>query len=266
MYDCIIVRSWCYSRPVDKTTYRILMINIRLKRYKKEYEHSYLFGVFPILELLNYSPQYVLGVIAHPKGKENKGIAKIQDICQINAIPFQYHDKTLSRIGARQNDYAVAIFQKNEPDLESSTNHVILVNPSGMGNLGTIIRTMLGFNFRDLAIIENAVDIFHPEVVRASMGALFNIRFHRFSNFASYLEAFPRNLYLMMTDGDVPLPFAKLEPAYGLVFGPENAGLSEEYREYGTTINIPQSQSIDSLNLAVSVGITLYQLNINNKH
>lgn len=242
------------------------MINIRLKRYKKEFEHSYSFGVFPILELLKYSPKYVLGVIAHPKGMENKGITKIQDICQINAIPFEFHEKTFSRIGARQNDYAVAIFHKNEPDLNPCTNHVILVNPSGMGNLGTIIRTMLGFNFCDLAIIESAADIFHPEVVRASMGTLFSIRFHRFPSFTSYLEAFPRNLYLLMTNGDVPLQFAKLEPAYGLVFGPENAGLSEEFRRYGTSIKIPQSQSIDSLNLAVSVGITLYQLKINNNN
>ena len=238
------------------------MISTRFKRYKKEFQHSYLFGVFPILELLNSNPQYVLGVIAHPKGIENKGIAKIQDICQINAIPFEFHEKAILRIGARQNDYAVAIFQKIEPDLNPSANHVILVNPSGMGNLGTIVRTMLGFNFKDLAIIESAADIFHPEVVRASMGALFNIRFHRFPNFASYQEAFPRNFYLMMTDGEVPLPLAKLEPAYGLVFGPEKAGLPEEYRGYGKSINIPQSKSIDSLNLAVSVGITLYQLNI----
>jgi TrmH family RNA methyltransferase len=239
------------------------MINIRLKRYKKEFEHSYSFGVFPTLELLKQSPQLVLGVIGHPKGIENKGIAKIQEICQKSAIPFEFQEKTFLRIGARQNDYAVAIFQKIEPELDDSTNHVILINPSGMGNLGTIIRTMRGFSFSDLAIIERSADIFHPEVVRASMGALFNIRFHRFSNFESYREAFPRNFYLMMTDGDVPLPLAKFEPVSGLVFGPENAGLSEEFREYGTSINIPQSQSIDSLNLAVSVGITLYQLKIN---
>jgi TrmH family RNA methyltransferase len=135
-----------------------------------------------------------------------------------------------------------------------------------MGNLGTIIRTMLGFNYCDLAIIESAADIFHPEVVRASMGALFNIRFHRFSDFASYQEAFPRNFYPMMTDGDVPLPFAKFKQPYGMIFGPENSGLPEEYRGYGTSINIPQSKYIDSLNLAVSVGITLYQININNNN
>ncbi|MFN2126822.1 MAG: TrmH family RNA methyltransferase [Anaerolineales bacterium] len=242
------------------------MINIRLKRYKKEFAHSYCFGVFPTLELLHQSPQYVLGVIANPKGIDNSGISKIQDICQINAIPFEFHEKTFSRIGARQNDYAVAIFQKAEKDLETSTNHVILVNPSGMGNIGTIIRTMLGFNYYDLAIIQNAVDIFHPEVVRASMGALFSMRFHRFSNFESYQETFPLNFYLMMTDGDELLPLVKFEPAYGLVFGPENAGLSEVYRDYGTSIKIPQSQSIDSLNLAVSVGITLYQSAINNNN
>ena len=235
------------------------MISIRLKRYKKEFEHSYAFGVFPTLELLSNCPQDVLGVIALPKGLENKGVTKILEICQSNAIPFEFQEKSFSRIGARQNDYTVGIFRKTEAILDSSNNHVILVNPSGMGNLGTIIRTMLGFGYRDLAIVESAADIFHPDVVRASMGALFSVRFQRFTNFQSYREVYPRNFYPMMTNGQIPLPLAKFDPAYGLVFGPENAGLPEEYQNFGSSIFIPQSSAIDSLNLAVSVGITLYQ-------
>jgi TrmH family RNA methyltransferase len=230
----------------------------RLKRYKKEFEYSFAFGVFPTLELLAYRPTDVLRVIIHPKGMENRGVAKILEICQKEAIPFDFQEKSFQRIGARQNDYAVGLFRKTEPGLDSSANHVILVNPSGMGNLGTIVRTMLGFDFRDLAIVGSAADFFHPDVVRASMGALFQMRFERFADFEYYRESFPRNFYSLMIDGEVPLPEARFKPAFGLVFGSESAGLPQEYHRYGTSISIPQSKAIDSLNLAVSVGITLY--------
>ena len=213
------------------------------------------------MELLSHRLADTLGVIAHPKGAENSGVVKIQEICQNNAIPFEFQEKRIPRTGARENDYAVGIFKKNETRLDASANHVILVNPSGMGNLGTIIRTMLGFGFRDLAIIEPAADIFHPEVVRASMGAIFQLRFTRFADFDRYRETYPRNFYPLMTDGETPLPEAIFEPAFGLVFGPESAGLPKEYHRYGTSISIPQSTAIDSLNLAVSVGLALYQAN-----
>ena len=184
-------------------------MNIRLKRYKKDFSHSYAFGVFPTLELITHRHSDVLGVIAHPKGKDNSGIAKIQKICQDNEISFEFQEKSFSRIGTRDNDYAIGVFRKTQPDLDSSQDHVILVNPSGMGNLGTIIRTMLGFGYQDLAIIGSATDIYHPDVVRASMGALFQLRFARFENFESYRDAFPRNFYPLMTDGKVPLPKAR---------------------------------------------------------
>lgn len=234
------------------------MINLHLKRYKKDFEHSYAFGVFPTLELLTYRPEESLGVVAHPKGEKNQGVTKIQEICQKNAIPFEFQEKSFSRIGARENNYAVGIFNKRATELDASANHVILVNPSGMGNLGTIIRTMLGFGFRDLSIIEPAADIFHPEVVRASMGAIFQLRFDCFVDFNSYKESYPRNFYPLMTNGEIQLPETNFKPALGLIFGPESAGLPEEFHSYGTSISIPQSEAIDSLNLAVSVGVTLY--------
>jgi len=234
-------------------------MDIRLKRYQKDFELSYACGVFPTLELLAHRPADVLGVVAHPRGQANSGIAKIRQICHQNGIPFELQEKSLPRIGARDNDYAVGIFRKSEPGLDASRNHVILVNPGGMGNLGTILRTMLGFGFRDLAIIEPAADIFHPETVRASMGALFQMSFATLPSFQAYQERYPRHFYPLMTDGAIPLPEARFEPPFGLIFGPENAGLPAEFRDYGISVSIPQSSAIDSLNLAVAVGITLYQ-------
>jgi TrmH family RNA methyltransferase len=234
-------------------------MNFRLKRYQKDFVHSYAFGVFPTLELLEYRSQDCLGVVAHPKGEVNSGFSKIQTICQENGIPFEFQEKSFPRIGARENDYAVGIFKKYEPGLDAFANHVILVNPNSMGNLGTIIRTMLGFGFHELAIITPAADIFNPEVVRASMGAFFQLNFENFPSFYQYQGKYPRSFYSLMTDGRIPLPEVDFKPPFGLIFGPESAGLPEEFHNHGISISIPQSTTIDSLNLAVSVGVTLYQ-------
>jgi TrmH family RNA methyltransferase len=233
-------------------------MNFRLKRYKKDFEHSYAFGVFPTLELLEHKPADVLGVVINQSGLENTGVAKIKDLCQKFAIPFEIQQKSFIRIGAREKDYAVGVFRKSQPGLVSTTNHVILVNPSGMGNIGSIIRTMLGFNYLDLAIIGSSADVFHPDLVRASMGAFFQIRFKLFADFNGYQNVYPRHFYLLMTDGKQSLPDTKFETPYGLVFGSEGAGLPQEYHHYGISIKIPQNEAIDSLNLAVSVGVTLY--------
>ena len=123
------------------------------------------------------------------------------------------------------------------------------------------MRTMLGFGFQDLGIIQPAADVFHPDTVRASMGALFQLRVERFDDFNAYQEKYPRNFYPLMTDGVIPLPDASFRSPFGLIFGPESAGLPAEFLAIGwndSSIRIPQSEKIDSLNLAVSVGITLY--------
>lgn len=235
------------------------MPEIRLRRYKKDAPHSYTFGVFPTLELLTRRPEIALQVVLHPKGERNQGVEKIRHLCRQQGIPLRVQEKTFSRLGARENDFALAAFAKHEADLDEQADHVALYHPSSRGNLGTIMRTLLGFGLRDLAIIRPAADPFHPETVRASMGALFQLRLAQFESFESYRACFTRPLTLLVTDGEIPLPDADWPSPVTLVFGPEGAGLPPAFRDHGQTVHIPQSEAIDSLNLAVAVGVTLYQ-------
>ncbi len=76
-------------------------------------------------------------------------------------------------------------------ELEREKNHIVLVEPRNMGNAGTIIRTMLGFGYKNLALIEPAVDVFDPKVVRSTMGALFRINFEYFQTWEEYIENTP---------------------------------------------------------------------------
>lgn len=233
---------------------------IRLKRYQKDFEHSYAFGVFPTLELLAHQPELVASVLLHSKGARNEGVQKIERLCQQRRIRVEQNDTAIERITNRGNDYAVGVFRKVEQPLAPDTNHVVLVSPSDMGNLGTILRTMLAFGFADLALIRPAVDAFDPRVVRASMGALFQVRFQYFDSFDAYRHTYHRHgLFPLMTDAAARLGEVVFPPLFGLIFGNESAGLPVEYQTIGTPILIPyDAERVDSLNLSIAVGIALY--------
>lgn len=232
----------------------------KLKRYKSDFEYSYCLGVYPTLELIKYQPQTVLEILLHSKGSKNQGIEKIRQLAGNLQIDIQENDRQVEKLSQRGNTYAIGIFQKYSMRINPKENHLVLVNPSSMGNLGTIMRTMVGFGYRDLAIIEPATDAFHPKVIRASMGAFFQARIQNFRSFTDYWGTQSNHtLYPFMTDGKITLPEAILEKPYALVFGDEASGLGQEYHQYGTSLRIPQAEEVDSLNLALAVGITLYQ-------
>lgn len=232
---------------------------MRWKKYDKDAPHAYAFGVFPTLELLRYQTRRVVEVLLHSQGERNEGIDKINALCEHARIPCTVDDKQVERLSPKENTYAIGVFQKYYPHLDPDTNHLVLVNPGDMGNLGTIIRTMLGFGVSHLALIRPAVDIFDPRVMRASMGAAFQLAFQYFESFDAYHAAFvPHHVYPFMTDGAVSLPEANFQPPFALVFGSESSGLPPAYHTYGTSVRIPQRPAIDSLNLSVAVGIALY--------
>ncbi|NLG51014.1 MAG: TrmH family RNA methyltransferase, partial [Chloroflexi bacterium] len=180
-------------------------------------------------------------------------------ICAERSIPISIADRAISRLSHSENTYAIGVFRKYDAPLHPTTNHLALVNPSDTGNLGTIIRAMLGFGLADLAVIRPAVDAFDPKVVRASMGAVFRIRLEYFADFSIYDQQYRHHNYPFMTDGQATLgEVAFIEP-FTLVFGNESAGLPATFHQVGTSVRIPQTAQVDSLNLAVSVGIGLYQ-------
>lgn len=235
-------------------------MDVRLKRYQKTLPYSYTLGVFPTIELLQNQPSSVKGVLLHSKGNRNQGLDLIQELCGEHGIETIEHDHLVEKLSRRGDTYAVGVFDKYQPDLDQGANHVVLVQPQGMGNLGTIARTMLAFGIKNLGLVEPAADLFDPKVIRASMGAIFQLRFQWFDQFADYWGTFAsHHLYPMMTDGEVSLTEIQFQPPYTLIFGEESSGLGKEYHQFGTSVRIPQEGAVDSLNIALSVGVTLYQ-------
>lgn len=233
----------------------------KLEAYSHQLSYSYAPGIFPSHALLNARPELARRLLVRSDALESEGVRALMDKCAALNVRIETADRALERISRKENCYAALVFDKFSSALDPQKNHVVLVNPSDMGNLGTILRACLGFTLPDLAIIRPAADVFDPRVVRASMGALFSMRVTLYDSFEEYRAQHPCHaLYPFMLDGSLPLPQARkaAKTPYALVFGNEATGLPSSFASLGQPVRIPQSDAIDSLNLSVAVSIAAY--------
>ena len=237
-------------------------MQLQYKRYNDKAEYSYCFGPFPTFELIENRPQEAIEVLYHSQTSEAIR-EKLQRICQDQGIPCEQNDKVIQRIRDKENCLVIGVFKKHESVLSMDRPHVVLVNPSDMGNLGTIIRTAVGFGIPDLAIIRPGAAICHPKTVRASMGSLFRLNFQYFDSFADYKRAYgeDRKMYPFMLKGSVGLDQLQRDEGelYSLIFGNEATGLPDEFLGEGQSVRIRHTDNIDSLNLSLAAGIAIYE-------
>ncbi len=226
-----------------------------VKPYKKSADYSYTLGAFPTIELIKSNVAKVREVYVHSSFTDTENLVAL---CREKHIPLRTADKQIARLSDKENVFVIGVFEKYEQKLAPDKSQIVLVNPSNMGNLGTILRTAAGFGIYDIALIAPAADVFHPKVVRSSMGALFRLRHQYFDSFTAYraqntnheVFTFMLNGQKQLTVTDCPKP--KL---FSLVFGNEAAGLDDSYLDVGTSVIIPQSPDVDSLNLTIAVGV-----------
>ncbi len=229
------------------------------KKYKKDFAHSYTLGPFPTFELLNHRPGQAKACYFRADFHEKE---KLAQLCARLGVPCLCSPRALDRISQKEICYAAGEFEKYSGVLRAQAPHVALVQPADMGNLGTIQRTLLGFGIRDLAMIGGGADRWNPKTVRASMGAAFQLEIQEFPDFSAYLKAYGagREIFSFMLDGGRVLTpeSCPVSPLYTLVFGNEATGLPPEFKSYGKTLFIAQSQAVDSLNLSVAVAVGAY--------
>jgi TrmH family RNA methyltransferase len=129
------------------------------------------------------------------------------------------------------------------------------------GNFGTILRTLAWFgNFRCLTSADS-VDVHNGKVVRASMGAVFHVPVELDVPIESLRERYGRLAGLDLAGEPVSSKAFREFDCY--VFGNEARGLPREQMQSlgARPFTIPGTGAIESLNVAASVNICLYELN-----
>ena len=228
-----------------------------VKKYKKTDGISYALGATVTMELLNRRANLARCVYVSPKSDVTAVTKRASEL----GIPVVESEKAFNILSPKENCYVIGEFNKFCSHAQADRHHVVLVNPSNSGNLGTIMRDVAAFDCADLIIIRPAVDSFDPKTVRASMGAVFGINTELFDSFEDYIKKYGDRVVMpFMLSGS---PFSKTafdtSKKYSLVFGNEATGLPESYKAYNP-VRIEQSEKVDSLNLSVAVSVALYKL------
>lgn len=233
----------------------------KLEPYRKKLPYSYCLGLFPSITLMETRPERATRLLVHPSGTGNEGVEKLRALCAARGIRTEEAERVIRRESKKENCFAAVVFDKYACTLDPEKNHAVLCQISDGGNLGTALRSLLGFGIRDVAVIRPCVDVFDPHVLRASMGAFFKMRVAVFDDFGTYRAVCGRRgLFPFLLDGARPLSQVvktRTEP-YSMIFGNEASGLPVEFARIGKSVYIPQSADVDSLNLAVAVSIGAY--------
>ncbi len=254
----------CLGRSIPRQTAQDTDM---IKKYKREDGATYALGATLVMELLNKKPELARAVYISPKSN----VEAVTDCAEKHGVPVIESEKAINIVSPKGNCFAVGVFDKFSQKARADRHHVVLVNPSDSGNLGTVMRTVAAFDCADLIIIRPAVDAFDPKTVRAGMGAIFNIAFSEFDSFDEYIAEYKdRKMIPFMLGGSNLADTEYLSQAErekhkkcSLVFGNEATGLPPEFEKYGA-VKIEQSKNVDSLNLSIAVGVGLYKLYTNN--
>ncbi|MEX2597762.1 MAG: TrmH family RNA methyltransferase [Salibacteraceae bacterium] len=145
-------------------------------------------------------------------------------------------------------------------DIDVDGDLLILEKVEKPGNLGAILRTADALGYKTVICTETEIDLFNPNVLRNSRGALFGLKtvfasneqtleFLEKNNFKIYAAALTDQAedYRMIRD---------INEKLALIFGSESKGLSDFWLYCAHQhVIIPMHGVVDSLNLSVTLAI-----------
>ena len=150
----------------------------------------------------------------------------------------------------------------NDIFVNNDSRILVLEAPEKPGNIGAILRTAAAASWDAVIIANPKTDLYHPQIIRNSMGGVFSIPIATDSSEAviSFLEANAFNISAAALDSKAKhFKRVKYQRPLALVFGAEDTGLDQEWlKKAQQIVKIPVKFPIDSLNLSVSAGILMY--------
>jgi tRNA/rRNA methyltransferase len=161
--------------------------------------------------------------------------------------------------------------KRMEPDL--SNIRIVLVEPQGGFNIGSVVRVMKNMGFSELALV-NPSDYRHDETYKASVGARDLLeealefptleeairdtnlvvgttrRAGKLRRIFCSVEELPEMLFPVLRDGKV-----------SILFGREDSGLTNRETDMcNILVNIPADKGFPSLNLSHAVAVVCYKI------
>lgn len=155
--------------------------------------------------------------------------------------------------------------KENAGDIAKWTPQVVLVADAiqDPGNLGTLFRSALAAELGGVILMRGCVDAYNPKTVRAAAGALFDMPMISdivADDLISLLKSIGYRLVVCEAKSSKSYFECDLSEKVALVLGNEGQGVSAELLGAADEkIRIPMNPKSESLNVAISGGIILFE-------
>ncbi|MCR5203411.1 MAG: RNA methyltransferase [Lachnospiraceae bacterium] len=170
-----------------------------------------------------------------------------QGIMSITRMPSCDENELYSLAKDKENAFIVALDGVNDP-----------------GNLGTIIRSSLGAGVHMIIMSKDTVDIFNPKVVRATMGAIYDLPFIYVDSLKEVLIKLKDrgvNIYNTLPKADFKYYNVDYTKKSLIVIGNEANGITDEIKSLDVnSVTIPMEGGLESLNAGVAASIMLFEV------
>ncbi len=192
-----------------------------------------LIAIFTLKELEGYSDidQYIVNEEIMKKLSSGKSIARVIGICKIKEDDFKYGN-TL----------------------------IYLDNIQDPGNLGTILRTCLGMNIKNILVSEDCVFRYNQKTIQASQGAVFevNLKVNDKNELIKLKEEGYSVVSTTLQKDSIFLNDLKMKDKIIFIFGNEGNGIKKELINISNEKIIIPINNIDSYNVSIALSIVLY--------
>ncbi|MGB3401885.1 MAG: RNA methyltransferase [Microcoleaceae cyanobacterium] len=157
--------------------------------------------------------------------------------------------------------FSATIFNHNS--INSTPLYLALETIQDPGNLGTMIRTAAAAGVDGLLMSDDSVDLDHPKVLRASVGAWFGLPMKVSSDLATELKAAQQQgiqiVATLPTATQLYWEFNFQQPTI-ILLGNEGAGLSQSLINLtNQQVKVPLYGGVESLNVGICAALILYE-------
>lgn len=127
-------------------------------------------------------------------------------------------------------------------------------------NMGGLMRNAAAFGVDAVLLDAACCDPLYRKAIRVSVGGVFQVPHYRVDDLIGTLRAHDIALYALSPAGEMMLDEVRPAARSAFVFGAEGPGLAKEVMGACTTVRINMHGGFDSLNVATTSGIVLYQV------
>lgn len=151
--------------------------------------------------------------------------------------------------------------------LSSLTSHpsplvIVLESVEKPGNLGAILRSADAANVDAVIVCDPLTDLYNPNLIRASIGAIFTVPTAVCTSQECIAFLKERNIKILTAQLQDSYEYYDYDMRSGtaIVMGTESTGLTQQWREAADAhIRIPMLGRLDSLNVSVSAAILMFE-------